>query len=88
MIDQHNIKSKKMNELRNFIIAATGTLGLLEIAENGDLLPHDTELQIVLVKALITLAAGLLTTVLTQIFRKMSQNRINRKKKSNNSKNN
>ncbi|WP_430817853.1 hypothetical protein [Carboxylicivirga sp. RSCT41] len=59
-----------MNELRSFLIASAGTLGLLEVTNSEQLLPTDSDPETLALKALITLVAGLLSTFLTRIFRK------------------
>ncbi|MCG8580023.1 MAG: hypothetical protein MI866_08905 [Bacteroidales bacterium] len=59
-----------MNELRSFLIASAGTLGLLEVTNSEQLMPTDSDPETLALKALITLVAGLLSTFLTRVFRK------------------
>lgn len=59
-----------MLQIRNFLPAAAGTLGLLELFESEDLLMNETDLAALAIKALITLTVGLLSSFLTRLFRK------------------
>jgi hypothetical protein len=59
-----------MLELRNFMLGACGTLGLLEVTNSEALLPVDSEPEAILAKAIITLLAGGLSTLITRLVRK------------------
>ncbi len=58
-----------MLELRNFMLGACGTLGILEVTNSEAFLPTESEPEVLVVKALITLVVGGLSTVLTRIIR-------------------
>lgn len=64
-----------MVEIRNFIIACTSTLGLLELTDSGDLLANESEPTTLFIKAVITLIAGLLTTTLTRLIKNFKENK-------------
>nr|WP_321452407.1 hypothetical protein [uncultured Carboxylicivirga sp.] len=59
-----------MTELRNFILASAGTLGLLEASNSEALMPTDSDPETMVIKAIITLAVGALSSLLTRLFKK------------------
>ncbi|MCT4587350.1 MAG: hypothetical protein N4A71_05975 [Carboxylicivirga sp.] len=67
-----------MLELRNFMLGACGTLGILEVTNSEALLPADSEPEMLLVKALITLLVGGASSVLTRIIRQRQSKRKDR----------
>ncbi|MBS2214022.1 hypothetical protein KEM09_21620 [Carboxylicivirga mesophila] len=67
-----------MLELRNFMLGACGTLGILEVTNSEALLPTESEPEVLVVKALITLLVGGLSTVVTRVIRQR-QDRQKRK---------
>ncbi len=54
-----------MNGLKNFAIGSLGTLGAMEMADAQLLSAQDTDPQTLLIRSVITLLAGTLTTVIS-----------------------
>jgi len=64
-----------MNEIKNFALGAIGTLGLIQITDDQAIQNAVEDPQTTLIKTVITLLAGILTTVLTRWFKKKQQRR-------------
>jgi len=62
-----------MIELRNFLLGACGTLGLLEVTNSENMLAPDSDPEAMLMKTVITLFVGGLSTLLTHLFKKQQQ---------------
>lgn len=71
---------------RNFLLAAAGTFGLLEMFKSEDLLNTGSDPAAMVVKAIITITVGLLSTFLTRLFRNY-KSRINKTSKTRSTKN-
>lgn len=60
-------------ELRSFLIAAASTFSLLEVTNSEAYLPTGSDLQSLVLKALITLLVGTISSVVTRVIRKKHQ---------------
>ena len=68
-----------MLELRSFVIAAAGTFGLLEVTNSEVLLPTESDPESLVIKTIITVVVGLLSTLLTRLFRNGNKKPVKRK---------
>ncbi|WP_075590600.1 hypothetical protein [Labilibacter marinus] len=64
-----------MNELKNFALGSLGTLGIMEAADTQLLAPQETDLESLIIRTVITLVAGALTTLFSRWFKKGKKNR-------------
>lgn len=69
-----------MNQLRNFIVGSAGAIGLMEFSGDATLLSPDDDPQTLAVKAVVTVVAGLTTTLLSRLLAKRKAARIKKKR--------
>ncbi|TLX71947.1 hypothetical protein E9993_19230 [Labilibacter sediminis] len=59
-----------MNGLKNFVIGSLGTLGAMEAVDAQILSPRDTDTQTLIIRSVVTLVAGILSTVISRWLKK------------------
>ncbi len=66
-----------MNEIRNFLFGSMGTLGVMEMADTQLLSPEGADPKDMLIRSVITLIAGVLTTLVSRWLKKQKANNTN-----------
>ncbi len=59
-----------MNQIRNFVLGSAGALGLMEISNSEVLLEANSDPESMAIKAVVSLLAGALTSLLSRFIRR------------------
>jgi hypothetical protein len=76
---KNHFKPFIMTEIRSFLLAAGGTLGLLEVTNSEVYLAAESEPEYLLTKALITLIAGTVSTIVTHLLKQSKSKKCSSK---------